>query len=140
PVGAPTIDGGPTGSRPSVLHSAADATWPALSARLELSAVNRPNTQACWVRSGELWLLQWPAEKVFDRRALFAAFGRGSTLRIEYALFRTARDWYQWSAQADPRWRPTGWRLDSRIAVLDASPAELSDLRSRLEGCIEDPS
>lgn len=73
---------------------------------------------------GVAW--QWPAETVFDRRALLRWAERVGVLpgllRAK-GVFRTQRDWYFWQhAPGGDTWEQSGWRRDSRVECLFADP------------------
>jgi hypothetical protein len=127
---------GPAGARLHVDENSRAADWAAISEILRTGFAQQALADAAPDGSADRSLLRWPGSQVFDRRLLIAALQSCGQARIERGLFRTARDWYRWSAGADPAWQPTGWRLDSRLLVCGASDEVLSGLRSRLQQCI----
>jgi len=134
----PALAAGPAGVRLHVEEDSPAAEWAAISASLSLAHGRQSVPDAHPGLSGGVSWLRWPATLVFDRRRLFAALQSRELPRIELALFRTAREWYRWSASAEPGWHATGWRLDSRLLVRDACAGALAVLRSQLQGCIDE--
>ncbi len=138
PVAAPLRAAGPAGVRLHVAEDSLAAEWGAVSASLGLAHGTSSTPVAHPGQSGRMSWLRWPGALVFDRRRLFAALQSIEHPRIELALFRTAREWYRWSASADAGWHATGWRLDSRLLVRDACADALEALRSQLQGCVDE--
>lgn len=139
-LAAPPLAAGPAGVRLHVEEDSLAAEWGAVSASLGLAHGHPSVPVAHPGQSGRMSWLRWPGAQVFDRRRLFAALQCIEHPRIELALFRTAREWYRWSAGTgtDPGWHATGWRLDSRILVRDACADALAAFRRQLQGCIDE--
>ena len=83
---------------------------------------------------GVAW--QWPADAVFERRALLRWAERVAVLpgllRAK-AVFRTQRDWYFWQhARGGDTWEPSGWRRDNRVECLFADPFDAVGLERGL--------
>lgn len=79
---------------------------------------------------------QWPADTVFDRRALLRWAERVGGLPGLFrakGVFRTQREWYFWQhAAVGDAWAPSGWRRDNRIECLFADSFDPAGLERGL--------